>query len=209
MSLQYWENTQYLISKYNASLQKAYDEYLRHEITYEEADSRKVRLFFGEVGLPEPDDQQLSEFRSVYKPAYRKSRRATPGSVEMLVRLREHGFRLAIVTNGQLKDQLEKADTIGVRHLVDEVITSEEVGCCKPDIRMFRRAVEALNASAQKSYMIGDSVDSDIKGGLDAGLKTIMYSPTATDSTRLLFGTLVPVVRSMSQLPTLLNHLQT
>ncbi|OBR14897.1 Had-superfamily subfamily variant 1 [Colletotrichum higginsianum IMI 349063] len=199
------ENTQDLISKYNISLQKAYDEYLRNRITYQEADSRKIRLFFNEVGLPEPTAQQITEFRNVYKPAYQKSRRATPDSVEMLIRLREHGFRLGIVTNGQLKDQLEKSDAIGVRHLVDNIITSEEAGCCKPDKRLFHLAIEALGATLQNSYMIGDSVDSDIRGGLECGIETILYSPVATDSTRVLFGTPVSVIRSMSQLPGYLN----
>ncbi|KAF9873008.1 had-superfamily subfamily variant 1 [Colletotrichum karsti] len=193
--------TQDLISKYNASLQKAYDEYLSKEISYEEADLKKVRLFFGEIGLPEPDHEQIIEFRNIYKPAYRGSRRATPGSVEILVRLREQGYRLAIVTNGQVKDQLEKLDAIGVRHLVDTIITSEEAGCRKPETHIFHLALQALGASIQKSYVVGDDVESDIKGGIDAGLNTILYSPLSRDSTRELYGRTVPVVQSMAQLP--------
>ncbi|TQN66542.1 Glyceraldehyde 3-phosphate phosphatase [Colletotrichum shisoi] len=123
----------------------------------------------------------------------------------MLIRLREHGFRLGIVTNGQLEDQLEKSDAIGVRHLVDNIITSEEAGCCKPDRRLFHLAIEALGATLQNSCMIGDSVDSDIRGGLECGIETILYSPVATDSKRVLFGTPVSVIRSMSQLPEHLN----
>ncbi|OHF00686.1 hypothetical protein CORC01_04003 [Colletotrichum orchidophilum] len=198
-------NSQDLISKYNKSLQKAYDEYLRNEITYEVADFKKVRLFFGEIGLSEPDHKQIIEFRNIYNSSYRNHRRATPDSVEMLIRLRENGFRLVLVTNGQLKDQLEKAEAIGVRHLADKIITSEEAGCCKPDTKMFRLAIERLGASPQKSYIIGDSVNSDIKGGLKSGLDAILYSPIATDSTRELFGTAVPVIHSMSQLPEHLN----
>ncbi|KAK2018448.1 hypothetical protein LZ32DRAFT_613499 [Colletotrichum eremochloae] len=169
-------NLQDLISHYNRSLQKAYDEYLRNQITYEEAEFKKVRLFFAEVGLPEPDQKQIIEFRNIYKPAYQNHRRATPDSVEILIRLRENGFRLAIITNGQLKDQLEKAEAIGVHHLVDKIITLEEAGCY-----------------------------SDIKGGLESRLNAILYSPIATDSTRELFGTAVPVIRSMSRLPELLH----
>ncbi|WQF77254.1 Putative HAD superfamily, haloacid dehalogenase-like hydrolase [Colletotrichum destructivum] len=79
----------------------------------------------------------------------------------MLVRLREHGFRLGIVTNGQLKDQLEKSDAIGVHHLVDNIITSEEAGCCKPDKRLFHLAIEALGATLQNSCMIGEVLNAE------------------------------------------------
>ncbi|TEA10745.1 Glyceraldehyde 3-phosphate phosphatase [Colletotrichum sidae] len=194
-------DTQDLISKYNASLQKAYNEYLKNEITYEEADLKKVCLFFSEIGFPEPDYEKIIKFRNIYKPAYQSSRRATPDSVEILVRLREQGFRLAIVTNGQAIDQLEKADAIGVRHLVDKIITSEEAGCCKPETRLFHLAIQALGASTRNSYMVGDDVETDIKGGLNAGLNTILYSPISRDSTRELLGTTVPVIHNLSQLP--------
>ncbi|KAK1570305.1 LOW QUALITY PROTEIN: HAD-like domain-containing protein [Colletotrichum navitas] len=139
-------NRQDLISKHNKSLQKAYDEKPQHEITYEEADFKK---FFGEIGLPEPDHKQIVEFRNIYKSAYRNQRRATPNSVEMPIRLSRNGFRVAIVTNCQPKDQLEKAKAIGL------------------DTKVFRLVIEVLGVSPQKSYMIDDSVNYDIKGGLD------------------------------------------
>ncbi|KAL6904273.1 hypothetical protein GGI43DRAFT_432864 [Trichoderma evansii] len=48
--------------------------------------------------------------------------------------------------------------------------------------------------------MIGDSADSDIKGALDAQLAAIMYSPTAYNSQKLLFGQQIPIIRQMTQL---------
>lgn len=140
----------------------------------------------------------------LYKPSYRGNRRATPGSVETLVRLREHGYRLAIVSDGQIETQAAKAEAIGIRHLVDRIFTSEEGGCCKPNRRIFQFAIEALGASPHMVHMVGDSADSDIKGALDAGLSALLYSPIAQESQRLLFGEEVPVVRHMGQL---LEHL--
>lgn len=155
-----------LIARYNAALQRAY-KYLCKEITYEEADAMKVQLFFTVLGLPAPSLEEAREFRAIYKPAYSGNRRATPGSVETLVRLREHGYRLAIVSNGQIEDQAAKAEAIGIRHLVDRIFTSEEAGCCKPNRRIFQFAIEALGASPHMMHMVGDSADSDIKGALD------------------------------------------
>ncbi|KAF6828466.1 had-superfamily subfamily variant 1 [Colletotrichum musicola] len=168
-----------LINIYDASLRRAYDDYLEHKIT--------------------------AEFREVYKQAYRGSRRATRGGIEALAFLREHGYRIAIVTNGQLEDQTEKAKAIGVSHLVDQIITSEEAGCCKPDKRMFDMAMEALGASPENTHMVGDNAEADIKGGLDAGLQAILYSPGSEDEERELFGTTVPVLDSMYDLTNLLT----
>ncbi|KAH8912842.1 HAD-like protein [Coniochaeta sp. PMI_546] len=189
-----------LVAKYNDVLQRAYDQYLAKSITYDETDGLKVRLFLTELGLPEPTPEEITEFRAVYKPAYRASRRATPGSIETLVRLRDAGYRLAIVTNGQKEDQAAKAERIGVLHLVDRIFTSEEAGYTKPDHRIFQLAMCEMEASPRSTLMVGDSIESDIKGALGAGLSAILYSPTARESRRVLFGREVPVIQEMHQL---------
>lgn len=190
-----------LIDKYNIALQQAYDDYLNKVITYEEADIRKIHLFFAALGLPEPSLDEVREFRDAYRAVYRPNRRATPGSIETLARLREHGYRISIITSGQIEDQTAKAQAIGVQHLIERIITSEEAGYRKPDPRIFQYAIKQLGASLHTTYMVGDSVDSDIKGALDAQMAAIMYSPTAQDPQRLLFGQQIPIIRHMAQLP--------
>ncbi|KAK6198983.1 hypothetical protein LQW54_010257 [Pestalotiopsis sp. IQ-011] len=171
-----------LLRKYNAALEQAYDGYLDKAVTYEEADLIKVRLFFAKVGLPEPTAQDVARFRAAYKPAYRAHRRATPGDA------------------GQRRgaDQEAKAAAIGVRHLADRLIASQE-----PDPRIFRRAADALDASPGATYMVGDSPEADIEGALDAGLRPVLYDPHGREEDsqqRLLFGRQVPVIRHMSQI---------
>ncbi|KAM0414557.1 hypothetical protein ACHAPT_013600 [Fusarium lateritium] len=176
------KNIEELIDQYNIALQQAYDDYQDNVITYEEADTRKVHLFFTALGLPEPSLDEVKKFPAVYKAVYRENRRATPRSVETLIRLREHGYRIAIITNGQIEDQREKAEAIGILYLVDRLITSEEVGYRKPDSRIFQYAIRQLGASPHTTCMVGDSIDSDIKGALDAHLAAILYCPTAQSS---------------------------
>lgn len=79
-------------------------------------------------------------------------------SCRNLVRLRENGYRIAVVTNGQIEDQETKAEAIGIRHLVDRILTSEEAGCCKPDYRIFHTTIEAMVVSPTSPvHMVGDS----------------------------------------------------
>jgi FMN phosphatase YigB (HAD superfamily) len=87
----------------------------------------KIRLVFTELGLTEPISRK-SGSSAPHKHTYRDNRRGTPGSVETLVRLRERGRRLAIGTTCQIEVQTTKAGTIGICHLVDRILTSEEAG---------------------------------------------------------------------------------
>ena len=196
-----------LITVYNVALQKAYDKYLAKEIMYIETDAMKVQLFFTQLGLPTPTDDEISQFRGVYKSAYRQNRRATKGSIETLVRLREMGYRLAIVTNGQMEDQEAKAEAIGVRQLVEHVFTSEEVGFSKPDARIFQYAMNVMGASPQETWMMGDSIEADVKGALNAGLQAIWYAPAVEEASCSLRGAEVPVINHMDQLPLYLSSI--
>ncbi|KAF6814667.1 had-superfamily subfamily variant 1 [Colletotrichum sojae] len=175
-------NEEELVNIYDASLRRAYDDYLEQKISYEEKDLQKLHIFFGVPGQPKGDTR----------------RNQGTGF------LREVGYCIAIVTNGQIEDQTEKAKAIGVSHLVDKIITSEEAGCCKPDKRVFDMAMEALGASPENTYMVGDNAEADVKGGLDAGLEAILYSPGSEDKERELFGTTVPVLDTMYDLTRLL-----
>ncbi|RYP41695.1 hypothetical protein DL767_000900 [Monosporascus sp. MG133] len=88
----------------------------------------KVQFFFTGLGLPKPTPEEVRDFRATYKHAYREDRRTAPGSIETLIRLGEDGYRLAIVSNGQIDNQTAKAEAIGIRHPVDRLVTSEEAG---------------------------------------------------------------------------------
>ncbi|KAF5002355.1 hypothetical protein FGRMN_366 [Fusarium graminum] len=164
------------------------------------ADVRKIHIFFAALGLPEPGLDEVQKFRDAYKAVYRANRRATSGSIATLVRLQEHGYRIAMTTNGQIIDQTAKAEAIGVLHLCERIITSEEAGHRKPDPRVFQYAIEQLGASFHTTHMIGDSVDSDVKGALDAQLLPIVYSPQSLDSEQIVFGQKIPIIRHMEQL---------
>ncbi|KAF9772832.1 hypothetical protein IL306_009431 [Fusarium sp. DS 682] len=186
-----------LVDLYNECLQQAYDRYLEKVITYDETESEKVKLFFQALRLPEPTAQDIKGFRETYKPVYRQNRRATPGSIETLARLRENGYRVGIITNGQTRDQTDKAKAIGIYHLIDCVITSEEA-----DIRIFQHAKAKLSSGSR--YVVGDSINSDIRGALDAQHAAILYSPLSQDNFQHLSGQPVPVIIHMSYL---LGHL--
>lgn len=168
---------------------------------------QKVRSFFSELELPEPSREEIQHFKEKYSEAYKASRRAMPDSIETLIRLKEAGYTLAIVTNGPVKEQNDKAEAIGVGELVDRIFTSEEVGVAKPDRRVFQFALEDLGVETGRAYMVGDNLETDIKGALDVGVSPILFNPDSNvlETEQLLFGKQIPVIRNMHKLLGLLG----
>lgn len=193
-----------LIDIYNGSLQKAYDRYLRKEISYEETGHEKVSLFFHNLNLSAPGRDDVDTFLTSYDKVYFSDRRAAPGAIETLVRLNEHGFRIGVVTNGQTKDQRAKMEAIGMADLIDAVFTSEEVGYPKPSKEMFQVALEAFNTKSGSALMVGDDIKSDIEGALNNGIDAVLYNPISRERKIKVAGVIIPVIHHMKEL---LSHL--
>ena len=61
---------------------------------------------------------------------------------------------------------------------MDGIFLSEEVGAEKPDVAFFDQVLSAIHAEDRSTLMIvGDSLTSDIQGGMNAGIKTCWYNP--------------------------------
>ncbi len=88
--------------------------------------------------------------------------------------LRAVGWRVAIATNGQTRQQSAKIRHTGLDAHVDAVAISEEAGERKPGRRIFEVAAQRCGASlADGGWMIGDAAEADIGGGRRAGLRTV------------------------------------
>ncbi|KAF6823779.1 hypothetical protein CMUS01_10549 [Colletotrichum musicola] len=143
------------------AIRRARGEYDRNEITQEEAARKVVNLFSRDVGLPEPDEDQVNAFYNVYNPARYNTRMPTPGSIELLVRLREWDVKVALVAEYQRGSGVEATDKRNWGRLVDAIVTREvdgpasQAGCPKhPDVRMFQEAVDELGVSAENTTVV-------------------------------------------------------
>jgi HAD superfamily hydrolase (TIGR01549 family) len=94
--------------------------------------------------------------------------------LDALRRLRRAGWRIGIVTNGMVDNQLGKIRNTGLSRLVDGWCISGEVGIRKPDAEIFRRAAKRCGVTAGPGgWMVGDNLELDVAGGHAAGLRTI------------------------------------
>jgi len=126
------------------------------------------------------------------------------GATELLESL-TRTTTLAMVTNGLSAIQRARIARLALDKYFDAIIISGEVGCAKPSTEIFDLTFAALgNPDRSASLMVGDSLASDIQGGINAGVDTCWYNPhgarardevTPTHTISAL-GELVDVVRS-------------
>ena len=92
---------------------------------------------------------------------------------EELVRYLDKKYPLTVVTNGFVEVQYEKFDRSGLRDCFAHIVLREEVGCQKPNPRIYEEALRMNGISAEEAVMIGDSWNSDIQGAINAGIDQI------------------------------------
>jgi HAD superfamily hydrolase (TIGR01549 family) len=96
-------------------------------------------------------------------------------AVDLLAGLRAQGVRTGLLTNGPSWMQRHKVEVLELEPQLDAIAISEEIGAAKPDPAAFAAAVDLLGADAAETVMVGDHVDWDVRGALDAGLRGAIW----------------------------------
>lgn len=104
-----------------------------------------------------------------------------PGAVELLAALKPH-CTLALATNGLADIQRRRLKDNPITPYLDAIFISEEMGIGKPEKGYFEQVLTALNADPAGTVMVGDDLNSDIQGAINAGLDSIWYSSGAEKS---------------------------
>jgi len=86
-------------------------------------------------------------------------------------------YAMHLITNGFETTQWLKMQYSGIAGYFTEIVTSEKSNSMKPHADIFMYALKASGALADHSLMIGDAIDIDILGGINAGFDTAYYNP--------------------------------
>ena len=87
-------------------------------------------------------------------------------------------FKLYIVTNGYAIVQHGRFDKSPISKYFEDMFISEEMGAEKPSIEYFDAVCSKIPGfNKDTAIIIGDSLSSDIKGGINAGIDTCWYNP--------------------------------
>ncbi|MGG3575234.1 YjjG family noncanonical pyrimidine nucleotidase [Bacillus gobiensis] len=86
--------------------------------------------------------------------------------------------RLAIITNGYTDVQTSRTNNSSLKDKFEHIIISESTGFQKPQTGIFDYAFDKLQITDKsKVLMVGDSLTSDIQGGIDYGIDTCWFNP--------------------------------
>lgn len=142
----------------------------------EEIDIREqIRGLFSGLGV-ELDSTQLDEtIRAWYGP-FSDNLQLLDETRPALAALREKGLKLGVISNTiwpgwLIEEDLEKA---GIREFFDCVVVSADVGVRKPAGKIFEAALGELSLSAEECVFVGDSIQVDVVGAQQAGMKSVL-----------------------------------
>jgi putative hydrolase of the HAD superfamily len=99
-----------------------------------------------------------------------------PYAIEILQYLKGKNYELHLITNGFEKTQHSKLKYSGLDVFFNEIVTSEGSNSLKPNKEIFDFALEKTRASKDESIMIGDSIEVDIIGAMNAGMDQVFVN---------------------------------
>lgn len=150
------------------------------EVTKAELLTGRFITLFQEYGIQNVD---VEAFRAEYQEALGSVYCYRDNSLEICRALKGRVAQY-VVTNGVAATQRNKLRLAGFTELMDGLFISEEIGAPKPDKAFFDYCTGAVEErDKSRILLVGDSLSSDIKGGVQAGLATCWYRQEGTPNT--------------------------
>jgi putative hydrolase of the HAD superfamily len=136
---------------------------------------------FRALGIP--DEEHPENVWDEYLEICPLMTRMMPGAMTFVQEMGE-AFTLVLLTNGFEKTQRTKILACGLDSHIALMITSESVGIAKPDKAIFDAAISAATGkfgAFSHIFYAGDTWDTDVKGGVNAGIPTYWYNHAALE----------------------------
>lgn len=162
-----------VLSRYR-QINRAHWEMLeRRELTREQVLTRRFGVLFEEFGI-RVDQTACAR---LYEDYLSQGHYFLDGAVEALEVLSKK-YRLFLASNGTAKVQVGRLESANIGHYFEKMFISELVGPDKPSIEFFDRCFAQIPGfCAEKAMIVGDSLTSDIQGGINAGMRTCWVNP--------------------------------
>ncbi|MEG0735410.1 MAG: YjjG family noncanonical pyrimidine nucleotidase [Longicatena sp.] len=154
----------------NKELWNAYED---GEISREEVIYSRFGKLFQELGIQDDGIQ----FEDDYQDRLAHGHEMMEYAMEVVQALYQD-VDLYIASNGVSATQYQRLDESGLRPYFKDVFVSEEIGYQKPDVAYFDTCFKRIGEVNKRNVLIiGDSLSSDIQGGINAGIDTCWYHP--------------------------------
>ena len=161
------------IERYSAINRSCWERLERGEWTRREVLVGRFRILYSELGC----DIDPEATQAMYEDKLCIGHYFLPGAEALLEAL--YGkYKLYITSNGTARVQDSRIESADLKRYFDGIFISQRVGADKPSPVFFERVFAAIPGFApEEAVIVGDSLTSDIKGGRDAGIRTVYYNP--------------------------------
>lgn len=117
--------------------------------------------------------EQAAITANFFRTLSRQKLRVYDGVRETLLKLREGGKRVYLLSNAQSDFTRPEIELTGLTDCFDGILISSEEGCRKPSPVFYRILIERYGLRAERCLMMGNDVDSDVKGATAVGMDTL------------------------------------
>ncbi len=194
------EPTEEVLGRYHEINRWHWEQLEQGKLTRDQVLVNRFQALFAEMGL-EVDGRACA---GVYEKNLAVGHYFLPGAEEAVASLSRR-YRLFLASNGTASVQKGRMTSANLYRFFERVFVSQEVGFNKPSKAYFERCFSQIpDFDREKAIMVGDSLTSDIQGGINAGIKTVWVNPEGKAA-----GKIRPdyEIQSLSQLERLLDSL--
>ena len=195
------EPTDAVLDRYHEINKLHWQRLERSEITRDQVLVGRFRMLFEELGKDADPDQIARSYEHnlgighYYLPGAREAVDALQGR-----------YRLFLASNGTASVQHSRLTSAGLYPCFEQVFVSQNLGFNKPAKEFFDACAARIPGyDAAKAMMVGDSLTSDILGGIRAGMRTCWVNPTHRQAPADIRPDYE--IESLAQLPALLREL--
>ncbi len=190
-----------VVARYSAINALQWERLERGELTRAQVKELRFAILFSELGA----SASPGEAKVLYEYNLSIGHYFIPGAEELLEALSGR-YTLYLASNGTLFTQRSRIESAGIARRFRKIFLSELMGAVKPQKAFFDACFAKMpGAAPETTLIVGDSLSSDIQGGINAGIRTCWFNPHGKPARADLRPDFE--IHALSELPSLLEQM--
>lgn len=147
-----------------------FDAYTRGELTFPQQRRLRFEGSLRHLDLPATHGDSFATYESAYLEAFAQVQTLFDDVTALFETARERDVAVCFLTNSGAEQTAIKLAAVGLQG-VAPIVTTDTLGVGKPDRRLFAHACELAGAEPHTALCVGDTLETDVRGGLGAGMR--------------------------------------
>jgi len=199
------DNSEEVLKRYSQINKLHWEMLERGEITRAQVLLGRFQMLLKELGREDKDAVLAAALRDSYEENLSRGHWFIPGAEQLLEALKGK-YRLFLCSNGTAKVQKGRLESSGIAPYFEKIFVSEAIGHNKPSKAYFDACFAQIpQLVLSRCIMVGDSLSSDILGGINAGIRTCWFNPKFAENKKEIYPDYE--IYSLEQLPVLLENI--